>query len=677
MENRTPARSRLELTAWQKQDVNECVRIVRETAKRLAETRVKPSAPRSQRLDALKSPRMANAVGLFGARGSGKTTTVLQMLETLDPHRKGELVDVNSWVLIRHPLDLSQLPRDVPQGLAVLHWLRSALEERQWSYQGSDARAATAAFERACESFACRQPGAEEVARQVALGVNDYAKRSLRRLDGQMTLPDLVSDWLDKEIGRKDIAGFIVVVDDADLCRAEGQESLVWSLLDELHQSQLLLIVLGDYQRLEANVAKIPNRPIDASTAEELWEKAIPESQRVMMRTWRFDQRDEFGRVLDDTRETFSERTRRLFPNSPFSRDLRLILPASPRALRTVYELLEVHSDLSAFLPRFARVAGSHELSDHIAIATTRWLERARWSRSLAGSSETEALSWRRMAHDAPVYEAAILDLIPNNGDELGLEELSESRQARWTELLMDIELLMPDRIPRRLINRHATLSWILRRLTPLVSISTPRAADYFVQHSETKPAELYWMRWRNSADGVGYTVGIGSVLSYFGSRRMLTDALVAEYLMVQGIVRQEVVPSDPILPRSIRCIVLFLTALELIDWAALAQSHLLRSPGSIARLAAGLTWVSYLRALRRVDEDPKIPAAWTDDFSSWDATRIDQEFSQLAQFDDPVPAAKDPRSEPLWRAWDTFRRHPVFVGLVPNNKIRRSLEQR
>lgn len=674
----------LKFASWQDEIVAQARRAIEQTLRNLAhDFRPGDRRTRSERLDGLKTPRVGNVVGLFGARGSGKTTTAIEVIKRLpgecpkSPDRV-EVTDAPAWLMLRMPLDLSQMPADTPQGLAVLEWVHHGLVLKHGPRPSDDPR--DEHFERVRRAFVLRTRESANVAQAVAIGLDDFARRWSDRLDHQMNLPDLVYAWLQWELKESGYAGVLVFVDDADLCRADGQESLVWSLLDELHQAQLAIVLLGDMARLEKNVNERLVRTHDNHTAAELWDKAVPESLRVMLRPWTPSQRNEFSQMLDD-QHTFTARVKDL-GSTALPRLLPYVLPPTPRGLREVHEVLRPGPDTKLnvhdLLPRLTRIAAGATLTNATALGHARWLERAVWDRlDHKGMPRDHANLWRRMTYDASVGaagdDAPIRELIPDNPEDLGLTDLSEAQRSRWTETFIDLELERPAMgalTGRRLINAHATLRWISQRLTPTVEISGSRAAAYLEHGKATTTYELMWMRWVrpsvSESPTVGYRLGLRSLLSYLGGRRNLLDASVSEYLMVPANGRRRTTPIDHVLPRSVRDIIRFLSALNVTDWSALAGSRYLRSPGAMARLAAGLVWVSYWRALERLGELPSIPDAWNQHLSDWDDERIDAEFHKLRGLRplERNALTNGDRSGPLFDAWDAFRNHESFLGL-------------
>lgn len=667
-----------------------------------------PHKSRSEQLDKLKTPRIGNVVGVFGPRGAGKTTCVTHIIRRLSVESPptSDLVDVekHKWRLVRHPLDLSQMPNDTAQGLAVIEWLHRKAAGEPQNRRSDDP--CEQSFERVRRAFMLRTEETRKLVRSVSLSLDDFSRRSSQRLDSQMELPNLVSQWLDGECDRHKCAGLIVVVDDADLCRAEGQESLVWSLLDELHQSRLLVVMVADYDRLERNMTEQQGKRLDGRTAAELWEKAIPESHRFALQPWIPGVCDRFSSNLTGDNRAFSDRVRALDLRA-LARSIPYLLPTAPRGLRTTHEVLsdfelletkeqtkdQKKEQSQALLIKLVRAASHGALANAIVSGTSRWLERARWdgrtveTKPVQNVQSDAAMRWRRMAYDASVgtsdaEHAAIRGLVPDNPEDLGLVGLSETMQSRWTEAFMDLELERHDAdamSPRQLINAHAALRWISKQLTPTVELSRLRAAEYLARSTNTHRVELMWMEWRQLDDEgesgeaprrVGYRLGLRSLLKYSGGRRNLLDAAVAEALIVDQREDRDSPGRDPIMPSNVRDMIRLMTAMNRVNWQALATSRIYRSPGGMVRLAAGLIWMSYLYAIEQLDVGvvPEIPDQWRRGYLRWDDATIDEHFRLLVNHE-PLKVTddlKNGQAGPLCEAFENYRKDECFLGLVP-----------
>lgn len=309
-------------------------------------------ASRLEAFEQLKTPRQANALGVFGRRGSGKTTVLTEVVDALI-NEKAQ----HGWYVLKQPLDLSYAPREFPHGLTLVHWLHDRLSERDDQDKPRSSRLKTS-FERAAQSYFRGSDGFNQLVRNLALSPEHYAVAATREIGARLSLHRDIQDWLDQEATFRGVHGFVIAIDDVDLPPANHHQSLIWSLLDELHQDRLIVVMAGDLQRLQmrlaeedANVRRGSTKStLDPDAAQDLIYKVLPQVSRGELQPWNVQDRLNFppapNNVGDQAKSTIGELLDGVRVPSVLRPHFPALLPLWARGLENVWREIGFRNDL-------------------------------------------------------------------------------------------------------------------------------------------------------------------------------------------------------------------------------------------------------------------------------------------------------------------------------------------
>lgn len=600
----------------------------------IARLRVQSPGAADKAYRALKTPRVANAVGVFGRRGSGKSTVMVEVLQRLAKRSRTELCWHVSW----RPLDLSYAPREFPHGLTVLHWLYERLQSESVESETGRRTLSTAnlpsqrvrkAFERASHSYFRGADGFNEMVRDLAVSAEHYAQVAAIEISKRQSLRDDIQHWLDVQAEAMEVEGFVLGIDDLDLAPANRHQNLVWSLLDELHLDRLLFVVAGDLTRLERRLAEEDAYTrrcvspamgeLDGQAAIDLAYKVFPQVDRAELRPWAYLEREEFRTQSPDParKQEPASTLGRLLHSLKLSKSIYVhlsrLLPEWPRGLENLHRQLE-----ELQLPQAAE--GGHDGSPETEDALVCFLAESNFEFPLARQLRQQplqywaaAFSWPDDANHTATWAAvgAQLDakqeipaLQPQALSSASALKLPEA-QPRWAEMLLDIALHRRQIEPARLLER---IPWLRTRMAE-AQAWVERTADTVDRNLSDDPgglqAALPWIRWneesvRGQTRGVErFAVGLLPVLQWLSSERTLLPRSFDLWNL--PATRRDPSPpsSKPLqLPTAMRPLLRVVNALATQPWQGLSRLGGELLPISLARLAAGLTYIGIRHAV-------------------------------------------------------------------------------
>ena len=611
----------------------------------------------SEAYAALKTPRKPNCVGVFGRRGSGKTTVAVKLLDCLaqryDPGRLDRRQSPNGprWRVIDQPFDLSYAPHEFPHGLTIAHWLDELLRSdgSHWLAGHASDLGRRRAFERASRSFFRGADGFNRLVRDLAVSAEHYADSAAKEISLRLSLRNDIQNWLDALADFHQVDGFVLAVDDIDLAPSNRHHSLVWSLLDELHQDRLLFVLSADLERLEQRLAEedmltrhgaagagvaAPGES-NQQAAQDLAYKVIPQVDRAELHGWPLDQREHFppGRP----NEQIADLAQNLGFSPVLGWHLPYLLPEWPRGLENVQrELDQMKQDQmkqdqtlqvavrSSGAP--AEAGGAGAARDRREEELLRFLAESSFDFPLA-----RALRKRPLPEWAPSLVwptsntslAATWDLIRlrlDDKDDL-VELLPDLRlsplplkleRVRWVEVLLDIAFHAGRFSPERLVNR---VDWLRDRLATC-EVSLDRNDETIYNAVDDAPgallAALFWLRWPDQTEvGLGrFAVGLWPVLQLITGDRPLwpqalarvawsIDSLAADIpedssdLSEQLLQGRRTVADSQLLPGRTRNLLRLADDLARQPWSRLRELRASVGPVELARLAAILSYAA------------------------------------------------------------------------------------
>lgn len=409
---------------------------------------------------ALKIPRWANAVAILGGRGAGKTLLLSSVLDELEfsgrdverpPYHRGGAASpagagaAGGNLLVLDTVDLSLCPSGFPQGVVVLQKVHQALERRarQLHAEGPLDLKVEAAFQACIQASFRGQAGYEAMLRDGAASPEHYTETASREIAARLDLYRLVRIWLDLAAERARADLFVVGIDDFDLAppppEGGGRVSLIWSLLDELHQPRLMFVLAADGDRLASTVEA---DGLPEPTASELVYKALPRYMRFVVPSWPDAERRGFclkkldskqhsiGALLDQLRLDDSFRNKRWLVEGVTN-----LLPPYPRGLENLARTLRALSEgaegvLSAVLPALAEARGEHRLAQELTLRDAAGIALSfGWPGEAVPLTPAQALDLEKAEPTAPWLRPESPSLDPRR---LGPDSL------RWALLLLD-----------------------------------------------------------------------------------------------------------------------------------------------------------------------------------------------------------------------------------------------
>ncbi len=623
-----------------------------------------------------KQPRTATTLAVLGPRGSGKSTCMVELIRELsdDPSAKTVKLDgrefncLSGFLVVHQTVDCTLGPREVPLGLSALMRLRRVFglehdQQAAWSCQGEEradpsAEAEQQAFKAMREAYMLSRRAAGRVLEGTSSSGAHFAQQAAKAAADALALPDRVADWLQQAAKRlgPEVQGFILVLDDVDLAR-DGLRGLIRSLLDELHQPRLILVLGADLPRLENRVAgsagedraslQEMNRleeafrnPSELGAARDLLYKALPQKNREWLRPWK-----------EEDRWTFPPRPALAFPSEKSLKDLLTertwgvairnpaLLPIFPRALESLWFALwgldkgkkprtntrKMLGTVEDYLAYLGEARGEHDLARRISTRpASAWTRHLTWSEKPIDDSQ-----WEHMV--AAALEGTPLLGFHAGSDALQLPERSSSAAALWIELLLDLSLESGHLTSAELIRRFPRMSDLVDQAQIWTDFHRDEMAEQLRLARGSVMAKLAWTRFDVVLDRHGVLpeefdarIGLAPLREVAEGRRNAwpTPLVQGLYLQRSAVLdaRQrdydkdggenddkadgengDNVGANALLPRAVRPLVVFIDSLSRAPWRQLSETTRRRDLRPNALLAAGLVRAAYVDALERV----------------------------------------------------------------------------
>jgi hypothetical protein len=575
--------------------------------------------------DAMKQPRRVNVVGLDGPRGSGKTTLLVGLRKSGTDGLNTQLLERKlspNCVLHLDEIDGSTLKADVPIGLSLL-WrlqeraMRDVREER-----------ARAEARRAWSEVTRQYVGCRADYHQIALHYGgcrtSYEAIAAEAAQTRFNQHVTIFRWLEtlaRLMGRR---VFLLPLDDADLMQDGLANDLLWSLLDELHQPRLALVVSADWQRLEEQfrtsppVRPLAPKPEDGSqTVRDLRIKAIPVDMVVSMERWSPEER----RCFQGTGAGKPARTLEayLVEKAPdVQADITTLLPPFPRGLESVSRFVARKDDAHTTHPwaeRLVRLLMAVHAETALETLWPRSEKPAPLVRALIGTPARPLLpaEWATAAREAregrplrglcaeradvslryPANRAAWMGCVAELALKDGPRHLFEAVERFSSAMLaLSFAQTLPKTFVEKGIRRQAdTLPWVL----PFLSFSQIET-ETVVVHAGLGP---FWV-----ARSVGEPHAPVDAFEEIGLR-IPADALAQSADLLHR--------GDEFLPSNLRALVLFFDAAHRAQWNRVSPRDVAwRDLASIVLVSLSCAMETYLMAAgrpRTADIDPRYPA--------------------------------------------------------------------
>jgi len=369
--------------------------------------------------------------GLFGQRGSGKTTVLRSTLDTLaDEHPE--------LLVCKHPLDCTTLARRLPLGLSLTRHVHAYLKdeavrkdlcpglkrEQEARVQHARAQGAERALEEAwtkvLDHYVATDGRHQQLQLALAVTPSEYQDMARDEMQSRAQLSKSIEKWVDAALDwfnswcpiEKKKNAILVALEDADLGTGPVSGRVVATFLDELSYQRILFIIVADERNLEERFRIDRDREFSPEIVPAVLAKVTPVHHRVYLDPWSPEERKGFlpwsrvhghediplGELLRKALEASlcpDEATREHAPagKAPARsekrfhdfqvRDLIPLLPRHPRGLA------DLHRGLSEALRLVEQVEGSFRDEEIVLL-----LARSRGDMGLARALTARRLAW-------------------------------------------------------------------------------------------------------------------------------------------------------------------------------------------------------------------------------------------------------------------------------------------
>jgi hypothetical protein len=502
------------------------------------------------------------------------------------------------------------------------------------------------AFKVMREAYMLSRRAAVRVLEATSSGGAHFAQQASLAAAEALALSDRVADWLQCAAlcTGHCVAGFIVVLDDIDLARNSFLD-MVYSLLDELHQPRLILVIGADLPTLERRLADLlaggrldrlhlcvesgpRHRPEAMRMANDLLYKVLPQVNREQLLPWTEDERWFFpprpttaysldfslgDLLVDRTSDWLSYLNPALLPGYP--RHLENLWHGLALSLEGTTEGDSEHQgldDLGRFIAYLSEARGDYGLARRVVMRAPDC-----WGRTFMWEEEPIARGvWDRLV-DAALENRPLSGLVTKS-DDLPLPQAPASA-ALWIELLLDLSLSSGQLTSADLIRRFPRMAALFKEAQIRTDFHRDEMAEQLRNARGSVMAELAWTHFEVSPDRQGVLpeifdarVGIRPLHRALAGRRKAWHTILAQGLYLR---RSEVLDerqqayatkgdpddADALLPRGVRPLIVFVDSLSRAPWRLLSETPRRRSLRTNALLAAGLVRAVYYDALERV----------------------------------------------------------------------------
>lgn len=290
----------------------------------------------------------SNAIGIFGPRGSGKTT-VLEKTKLFFKHK------VHIQVL--SPLDCTQVPPHIHPGCAVLlHIFREfdkdmSNKTQEWQRFQNELLHLSQGYSSSSSEFG-------NLCLDLSGSTKEFAEYQTQGLMERLSLRENLQTIIDAFSKDSGIKALLLPLDDFDL--VEKDHAIDWTnaLLDDLHQPRLIFLVAADFHRLQGHL--IEKKGFDDITSRAILNKLLPPDNRLDLPAWSFEEINKYpGKIHSHQREADTAKGQHPPPNNlkkyldsylnAIELSMNLIyglLPRKPRGVRNLYDAFQMDETL-------------------------------------------------------------------------------------------------------------------------------------------------------------------------------------------------------------------------------------------------------------------------------------------------------------------------------------------
>lgn len=283
---------------------------------------------------------VSNVTGLLGGRGSGKTTILLKLY-----HERHRYSDQNSKLFFVPPLDCSIIPPEITPGTSVLLRLQDSLinyykikihsdtnnsNKSNWNKRFTELEELIQLYTRLDASY-------RDLCLELSSSPGDYGYHVIRGVKERLQMAGSLKSWLTKMLDNLDHKVFVILLDDFDLIPARSVRHWLFSLLDELYQSQIIFVITADFHRLE-HLSLDEQTQLDDITGRALVNKLLPSQNRINLTNWEPVQRAEF-RLPGYTIPLWDLISNSIKDSPALTQLVPSLLPSLPRGLVNLYSI--------------------------------------------------------------------------------------------------------------------------------------------------------------------------------------------------------------------------------------------------------------------------------------------------------------------------------------------------
>jgi len=592
--------------------------------------------------------------GLFGQRGSGKTTVLRSTLDTLADEHPGLLV-------CKHPLDCTTLARRLPLGLSLASHVHAYLKdeavrkdlcpglERGQEPRIQHARAQTAeraleeAWTKVLDHYVATDGRHQQLQLALAVTPSEYQDMARDEMQSRAQLSKSIEKWVDAALDwfnswcpiEKKKNAILVALEDADLGTGPVSGRVVATFLDELSYQRILFIIVADEKNLEERFRIDRDREFSPEIVPAVLAKVTPVHHRVYLDPWSPEERKSFlpwsrvhgheeirlgellGRALAASLcpdEATREAAPAGMPPAPSGkrlhdfqvRDLIPVLPQHPRGLA------DLHRGLSEALRLVEESKGSFRDEEIVLL-----LARSRGDMGLARALTARRLpwwgrhlSWPRESEGIPTW-GQLLDQVQSDRPIWALEaatlptELPRAEVSPlWKEFLLNLSFRGDRASIRYFVNRFETLR---KRVTDCSFRFKPTLAELLgIRHLGATILDSPWLSWEGETrHDARIRVGWAPLLDWSFDRRSSEVRTIFRDLGTPLPLAEARPQAEPLLPADLRSLLLLTDRISRLPWVNLkgaAEAPFLTDWFATLSLACGEAYLGTLDDCLRME---------------------------------------------------------------------------
>lgn len=602
---------------------------------------------------------LSNTFGVLGPRGAGKSTIISTLYAACctEGDGAGSLVkdkalrrmvrDLDGLIVLR-PFDCSLISRSYPPGAATLLHLERELKSGDLPGLAPSAETLNG-LGGLVERYSKGTDKFETLAMELATSAGEYTRTLTEVARERFTLRKQLCEWLAKALRDLGRSAFVVLLDDFDLVHGQATRNWFESLLDELFQDQLLVVLTADFYRLEHLIWN-PGAEVDDMTGRHLLNKLLPVQNRVDLEKWSLESRRRFKLFGELSLDAV---VARFHLGNPIQDTLlKGLLPGWPRGLLDLFSRLTAEKAEQEFaegeaarcrrlLSALASCRGEPLLARELML---RPLDS--WSGGLDLDSEPISVEEWNGAVDVacergkgdnqdepkPIAILKPVDRVPRGGAgeadssmrdalrhdalrEQPLKDAEERDAPLWIELLLSFGLSSNLQVEEATRNRALFVAqWlpVASRLSQarFKARLSRQAQRSFFEDYEVPASALFWLRWGGDLDAE-VSIGWEPLLSALRGERSvwqveaMGELLVNPRRLAGSLPRAGDARSLELVPDQVWAIILLTDGLDRCPWKAfsLPLGWDLRTYIVLATL---FVRTAYVYALDRVGGLPK-----------------------------------------------------------------------